>query len=143
MLQGRSRGNSSVSSHSNPLFSSAPGGDLDASVDIQSSSLPTVHEVPGEADAYLEARQGYAATNISTTKHFNTQPNTSILSNFTTNPILDPETQLPHFFFLASHCLHLPPGHLCVPPCTVRMTSKFCLLAQSLQLRPRLLVYRC
>lgn len=49
-----------MSSHSNPLFSSAPGGDLDASVDIQSAALPTVHEVPSEAAELLEPSQRYA-----------------------------------------------------------------------------------
>ena len=44
IVQVRSRA-SSVSSHSNPLFTTDPD-DLDAQADIQSAALPTVPESP-------------------------------------------------------------------------------------------------
>ena len=50
-----------MSSHSNPLFSSTPGGDLDASVDIQSAALPTVHEATNETAEHPQPPSRYAA----------------------------------------------------------------------------------
>ena len=44
---------SSVSSHSNPLFTSDPD-DLDAQVDIQSAALPTVPEAVNESIVTFE-----------------------------------------------------------------------------------------
>lgn len=77
-----------MSSHSNPLFSSAPGGDLDASVDIQSAALPTVHEAVGDDDALLEARQRYAATPSLT------PPTVAFMHPYTRSHILNIDTYL-------------------------------------------------